>query len=153
MRAVGDHHPTEVRRLEDGADLAAALALREQVFCGEQGVGLDVERDGRDGIARHLGAFAPGGELIGTCRLLDDGAGTVVVGRVAVHAGHRRRGIGRALIDAAVAEARRMGAGAVSLHAQLESEDFYAGQGFTRRGRPFFEAGIEHVTMRREPLS
>ncbi len=152
MGTVGEHHPTEVRRLADPAELAAALALREQVFCGEQGVGVDAERDGRDATARHLGAFAAG-ELIGTCRLLDDGAGVVVVQRVAVHAGHRRRRVGWALIDAAVAEARRMGAGAVSLHAQLDSEPFYARRGFTRRGRPFVEEGIAHVTMRLEPLS
>jgi predicted GNAT family N-acyltransferase len=149
--AVGDHHPTQVRRLAVEAELAAALALREAVFCGEQGVSLAAERDGRDGVARHLGAFA-GGELVGTCRLLADGAGAVVVQRVAVRADHRRRGVGRALMDAAVAEARGMGAGAVSLHAQLESAPFYAGQGFARRGRPFVEEGIEHVTMRLEPL-
>ncbi len=163
MGAAGDHHPTEVRRLAEAAELAAARALREAVFCGEQGVSLAAERDGRDRIARHLGAFA-GGELVGTCRLLDlddgdgdgDGDGvaaTVVVQRVAVRADHRRRGVGRALMEAAVVEARRMGAGAVSLHAQLESERFYAGQGFARRGRPFVEEGIEHVTMRLEPLS
>ena len=37
-----------VRRPRDEDELAAALALREEVFCGEQGVVLAGDRDGRD---------------------------------------------------------------------------------------------------------
>jgi len=46
-----------VRRPRDKRELAAALALREEVFCGEQGVTLEGDRDGRDGEALHLVAF------------------------------------------------------------------------------------------------
>ena len=44
----------EVRRPRDEHELAAALALREEVFCGEQGVTFDGDRDGRDDEALHL---------------------------------------------------------------------------------------------------
>jgi predicted GNAT family N-acyltransferase len=140
-----------VRRLAGPDELELALRLREAVFCGEQGVSREAERDGRDAAALQLGAFA-GIELVGTCRLLEQG-GELVVQRVAVRADRRRHGIGRALMRAAQAEALAAGAGSVSLHAQLESEAFYRGLGFVRRGGPFLEEGIEHVTMSRELLS
>ena len=147
---IGDE-PALVRRLTDPSDLAAALALREAVFCGEQGVSLAAEHDGRDAGALHLGAFA-GGELVGTCRLLGDAA-EVVVQRVAVRADRRRNGIGRLLLAAARAEARRREAAALSLHAQLDSEGFYRRDGFVRSGAPFLEEGIDHVAMRCELIS
>jgi predicted GNAT family N-acyltransferase len=159
-----DRHDTtrsglRVRRLADAGELALALALRERVFCGEQGVSLAAEQDGRDPDALHLGAFDDGGDgddgggaLVGTCRLLGArGAGAeLVVQRVAVDPDRRRRGVGRALIAGALAEARARGVAVVSLHAQLESEAFYAGLGFVRSGQPFLEEGIEHVAMRRD---
>jgi predicted GNAT family N-acyltransferase len=140
-----------VRRLGRRDELELALDLREAVFCGEQGVSREAERDGRDEQALQLGAFA-GAQLVGTCRLLEQD-GELMVQRVAVRADRRRRGVGRALIGAAQIEALAAGAGSVSLHAQLESEAFYLGLGFARRGDPFFEEGIEHVTMRRQLLS
>ena len=36
----------EVRRPRDDEELAAALALREEVFVGEQGVTVEADRDG-----------------------------------------------------------------------------------------------------------
>ena len=47
----------EIRRPRDEQELAAALALREEVFCGEQGVRLD----GDQRRARRRGAAAGGG--------------------------------------------------------------------------------------------
>ena len=142
---------TLVRRLAGPDELEQALALREAVFCGEQGVSREAERDGRDAAALQLGAFA-GVELVGTCRVLEHG-GELMVQRVAVRADRRRHGVGRALMRAAQAEALAAGARTVSLHAQLESEAFYRGLGFARRGAPFLEEGIDHVTMSREVLS
>ncbi len=147
--AGGEEHETDVRRLAGGGELAAALALREAVFCAEQGVSLAAEQDGRDSAALHLGAFA-GGVLIGTCRMLEGEVLEPVLARVAVRADRRRSGVGRALVEGALAEARSRGARALTLHAQVESEGFYRRLGFVVRGRPFLEEGIEHVAMRRE---
>jgi predicted GNAT family N-acyltransferase len=154
MSGVGDPagaetDPVVVRRLADPSELAAALDLREAVFCAEQGVRLAAERDGRDGRALQLGAFAAGGELVGTCRLLEV-RGELLLQRVAVRADRRRHGIGRRLVAAAGEQARTLGVGTLSLHAQLESEDFYRRLGFAPSGRPFLEEGIEHVAMHRE---
>ena len=72
------------------AELRAALALRYEVFCTEQGVSEAEEIDGRDGEALHLVAVR-GGRVIGTCRVLvEDGVGKL--GRMAVERGARRGG-------------------------------------------------------------
>jgi predicted GNAT family N-acyltransferase len=137
-----------VRRLDDGADRRAALDLRREVFCEEQGVALEAEVDGRDPQALHLGAYRDG-RLIGTLRLLPD-EGALHVQRVAVQRELRRHGVGRALMLAAAELARAEGARALALHAQRHSEGFYAGLGYRSHGEPFLEQGIEHVAMRRE---
>ena len=64
----------EICRPRDERELAAALALREEVFCGEQGVTFDGDRDGRDGEALHLVAVED--EVLGTCRMLIEPGGT-----------------------------------------------------------------------------
>jgi predicted GNAT family N-acyltransferase len=137
-----------VRAVETDAELAAALALREEVFCGEQGVSLEVERDGLDATALHLGAFAADGALIGTCRLRR-GGDQLIVQRVAVRREDRGLGVGAALLAAATERARELGARELSLHAQLDSERFYRRQGYEPVGETFVEAGIEHLAMRR----
>src|SRR5271165_6467526 len=58
-----------VRRAAGADELAAALELRHEVFCVEQGVPEREERDGRDHQGLHLVAFGDG-ELLGTCRLV-----------------------------------------------------------------------------------
>ena len=44
----------EVRRPRDKRELAAALALREEVFCGEQGERFDEERIEHIGMEKPL---------------------------------------------------------------------------------------------------
>ena len=41
----------EVRRPRTDQELEEALGLRERVFCGEQGVSVQADRDGRDSEA------------------------------------------------------------------------------------------------------
>src|SRR5947209_3338980 len=57
----------QVRRLQSTEEMEAALALRHEVFCREQGVPRNEELDGRDHDGVHLVAVA-GEELVGTCR-------------------------------------------------------------------------------------
>lgn len=136
-----------VRPIRDGTELEAALALRVEVFCREQGVRLEAEQDGHDGEAAHLVAVEAD-EIVGTLRLIE-GDGRVTVQRVAVRRDRRCAGVGAALLAAAEREARARGATALELHAQIESEPFYLSAGYTSYGPRFFEEGIEHVAMRR----
>jgi hypothetical protein len=85
-------HRVLVRRTATPREVEAALALRRAVFCDEQGVPLADELDGRDGEATHLVAL-DGATVVGTCRLLSEQGATVRLGRLAVAAEARRRGI------------------------------------------------------------
>lgn len=134
-----------VRQSSDPAELTQAFALRERVFCSEQGVPLELERDGRDSSALHVVAV-DGDAVLGTCRLLFDGD-DAKLGRMAVEPDARGRGVGSAMLAEAESLARDRGARRVVLHAQVSAETLYARAGFRPYGVKFMEAGIEHVAM------
>jgi predicted GNAT family N-acyltransferase len=123
----------------------AALALRHEVFCREQGVPEHEELDGRDAEGVHLVAIG-GDELVGTCRLLRIGS-TVQFSRLAVRTDARRQGIATALLELAETETRATGGRRLVLHAQTYARELYEHVGYRARGRPFVEAGIEHIAM------
>jgi predicted GNAT family N-acyltransferase len=135
----------EVRRARGDAEMAAALALRHDVFCVEQGVPVYEELDGRDGEGVHLVAVS-NGILLGTCRLLFVGP-TVQFSRLAVRTSARRQGIASALLALADEETRAGGARRLVLHAQTYARALYEAAGYEPRGRIFMEAGIEHIAM------
>jgi len=140
----------EVRRARDRGELERALALREQVFCVEQGVELAADRDGLDDYAIQLVAVEED-RVIGTCRVLvEDEIGRL--GRMAVEARSRGRGVGQAILAAAERSARDAGARLMRLHAQRYVEDLYAAAGYAPYGEPFVEEGIPHVSMEK-PLA
>lgn len=125
--------------------MAAVLRLREEVFCGEQGVAVEAERDGRDPEALHVVAVEAG-RVVGTCRLLVD-ADSMRLGRMAVERAARGRGLGAEILAFAERCARERGARRMSLHAQLAVESLYAAAGYRPFGDPFVEEGIDHVAM------
>jgi predicted GNAT family N-acyltransferase len=135
----------QVRPTRDDAEIAAALALREEVFCGEQGVSLAEERDGRDEEALHL-VVVDDGVVVATCRLLVEGT-TVKLGRMAVSRTRRGLGLARALITEAETRARALGARRMVLAAQLNAQALYDRAGYDTYGDVFLDAGIEHVMM------
>lgn len=120
--------------------------IRRQVFIQEQDIPQEVEWDGQDEEATHFLARAEDGSCVGTARFLPSGQ----IGRMAVLPSHRNRGIGRMLLDSALAHAQANGYYGVFLHAQEYVSGFYDKAGFTVAGSPFVEAGIPHVKMTRE---
>ena len=140
----------EVRPARDASEVEEALALREQVFCVEQGVALEADQDGLDERAIQVVAVEAG-RVIGTCRVLVEG-GVGRLGRMAVEAGSRGRALGAAILAAAERSAREAGAGLMRLHAQRYIEHLYAAAGYTPYGEPFVEEGIPHVAMEK-PLA
>lgn len=121
------------------------LAIRHAVFVVEQGVAEDREVDEHDPDSLHFLATEASGEPAGTARLLPSGR----VGRVAVRKDLRRRGIGRALMEAVHAAAAARGAERLRLHAQVESLAFYESLGYVAFGEVFEEEGIPHREMER----
>jgi predicted GNAT family N-acyltransferase len=138
-----------IRWAHGQADLQGAIAIRERVFCGEQGVPREEEIDGLDEEATHLVALEPhGSRVIGTLRLLLAGS-EAKIGRVAVQREWRRRGIASRMLEEALADARRRGCTSARLAAQLAATQLYEAAGFAVRSAPFEEAGIAHVWMER----
>lgn len=135
-----------VRRPRDEREFEAALALRVEVFCGEQGVTFDGDRDGLDDEAVHLVAV-DGDEVVGTCRLLIEPGGTARFGRLCVRASARGTGVGGLLLAAAEREARAAGARRIGMHAQTDALALYRRAGFRPYGERFDEEGIEHLGM------
>ena len=124
---------------------AQVMPVRIAVFVVEQGVPEDIERDEFDAVSRHAIARDEAGAVVATGRLLPDGH----IGRMAVAAPLRGKGVGGAVLEALVAEAARAGLAAVALNAQVHALAFYRRHGFVEHGDVFMEAGIPHRAMRR----
>jgi predicted GNAT family N-acyltransferase len=88
------------------------------------------------------------GALVGTCRVLTDGE-VVKLGRLAVAAPERRRGVAARLLAEGERWARKRGGARIVLHAQSYARALYAAAGYQAVGDTFMEAGIEHVRMER----
>jgi ElaA protein len=137
----------EVRRVRDEAELAAALALRTEVFVGEQGVPAEEEVDATDRDAIHLIAIDDDGAIQATCRVFADEDGAMRIGRLCVRRSARRQGLGAALLAEAEREARAAGAERMVMNAQTAVMSLYVTSGYEPRGEPFDEVGIEHLAM------
>lgn len=135
-----------IEEVSGGADMEAALAIRHEVFCVEQGVDQEEEFDGRDGVCRHYLARLDG-RAVGAARTRPLGEGEAKIERVAVLRDLRGRGIGRALMERTIGDLARSGLARIVVHAQRHAETFYASLGFVTHGGVFDEAGIPHVKM------
>ncbi len=122
---------------------AALAAVRRAVFIDEQGVPEALEWDEHDAVSTHWLAELADGTPVGCARLLPDGH----IGRMAVLPAWRRQGIGRALLDAALARAQSRRLARALLSAQVHAAGFYLRAGFVALGAPYEEAGIPHVAM------
>jgi YbgC/YbaW family acyl-CoA thioester hydrolase len=132
---------------------AEAQPIRTTVFVEEQKVPIALERDAADADAVHALARNRLGVAVGTGRLLAPEAPghPARIGRMAVSRSLRGANIGRALLEALVAESAARGDAEVMLHAQVSAIGFYRRAGFVEHGQRFHEAGIEHLEMRRKP--
>jgi predicted GNAT family N-acyltransferase len=135
----------EVREARTESELAAALGLRERIFCGEQGVSFEADQDGRDQEATHIVAVDDG-VVIGTCRLLFRGQ-VARLGRLAVERDRRGDGIAAEILSEADRIATEVGAESIALHAQTYARSLYERAGYEPYGPAFVEEGIEHVAM------
>lgn len=118
-------------------------AVRQAVFVEEQDVPPPLEWDGLDDDCEHLLVTDEAGQPIGTARLLSEGK----LGRLAVMAAWRGKGVGRALMEGLLAQARAHGLTDLSLDAQVRAIGFYEAFGFRAVGPVFDDAGIPHRKM------
>lgn len=133
-----------IRSVDFAAGEPDLRAVRFEVFVDEQRVPAEIEMDDRDPDCVHFLALE-GERPVGTVRIDLGKAGKV--GRLAVLADFRGRGIGTALMEACHAVARSRGLETVWCHAQVAAEPFYRSLGYLAEGEQFDEAGIPHRRM------
>ena len=126
------------------ADFKDLRAVREPVFVVEQNVPLELEWDDLDPRCHHVIARDGQHRPIGTGRLTPEHK----IGRMAVLREWRGQGVGDALLQALIEQARRLGWSEVTLNAQVSAVGFYEKFGFKSYGDEYEEAGIQHQGMR-----
>lgn len=119
--------------------------VRQDAFVVEQECPYP-DLDGRDlePTARHVVLLTPGGDVVGTARVLDDGD-VWRVGRVVCAPAVRGSGASGVLMRAALGLATGRD---VVLDAQSPLVGFYGSFGFEADGAEFLEDGIPHTPMR-----
>lgn len=125
------------------ASFEDCLAIRLHVFVSEQNVPPEEELDEFDKIAIHVLALSDN-QPIGTARAVEKAPGIWKIGRVAVLAPYRQKGIGAALMQAIEAACP---AQQLTLSAQTHALKFYENRGYVAQGPVFMEAGIPHRFM------
>ena len=152
----------ETLRITRPSEFEEALAVRYEVFCDEQGIPREIERDDADDVATHVLIRDPGGQAVATGRVLrqrsdgslvalsgvsTDASDLARIGRMAVRQVTRRSGVGREVMAALEREAVAAGLRTALLHAQLHAAPFYQACGYTPQGPEFLEEDIPHVEM------
>ncbi len=126
-------------------DISEPLAIRREVFIGEQGWSEDDERDGFDEGALHLMVYAE--EIpAATGRIWHDGT-SLRIGRLAVRKQFRGQKIGDLALRLLIYKAMNSGAQSLKVNAQTHVCALYKKFGFKQQGEEFIEAGRPHITM------
>ncbi len=138
-----------VRFASSTADLDAGYTLRQDVFELEQRIPRPLDRDPFDFSADHVVAFDASGRCVGTGRAVRIDSRTCQVGRMAVAADHRRKGVGAAVLEALERMAKLRGLAEIVVQSQLPSEPFFKSRGYVTEGPTFLDQGVPHVLMRK----
>ena len=124
------------------------LRFRQAIFVVDQGSPYP-DLDGFDQRAWHLLLRRDGG--LGGCLRVRPPP-DLQIGRLAVAADLRRRGLARRLMTEALGLCReRWPASAIHLTAQLPLAGFYESLGFSPISRPYDDFGLTHLDMRLMP--
>jgi len=123
-----------------------AFLVRQEVFIIEQSVPAELELDEFDSSAAHILAYQDA-HCIGTGRLVNLSAKQAQIGRMAVLAKFRGKGIGKQILQKLVDLAASQGVLEIILHSQVSAIPFYGKLGFQAQGDVYEEAGIPHRNM------
>ena len=129
-------------QVADWQSTEAIRHIRHAVFVEEQKVPADLEWDADDPLATHF-LMRIDNQAVGTARLLEDGH----IGRVAILADWRGKGLGNQLMSYIMQYAKSLGMRHIELSAQTYARDFYLKLGFQPCSDEYMEAGIPHIAM------
>jgi len=123
-------------------DQKALRMIRQCVFIEEQSVPAELEWDEFDDNSTHFLAIVDN-KPVATARLKPDGQ----FGRMAVLSPYRHQGVGSALLQFVMRQAKNKNLKTLYCHAQTSALDFYQRHGFNTYGDEFDDAGIPHFAM------
>ena len=132
-------------------ELYDIMQLRTNIFVVEQNCPYP-ELDGKDKNCLHVFA-TQGGKVVAYARIVPPGLSykEISIGRVVVHADHRKDGLGRVLIDLTLEKIEEeFGAQPIQIGAQTYLKKFYGSFGFEPVSEEYLEDGIPHVDMIRQ---
>jgi putative N-acetyltransferase (TIGR04045 family) len=140
-----------IRFASEAWELDGAARLRRRVFCTEQGVFADDDRDAIDEVAIPLVAISTIAghldEVVGTVRIHEAEPGLWWGSRLAVAETHRRVGtLGPALIRLAVTSAHAMGCVRFLAHVQSQNELLFRRMHWRRTAEVDLH-GLPHALM------
>ncbi|MEM9999404.1 MAG: GNAT family N-acetyltransferase [Pseudomonadota bacterium] len=137
-----------ISRAETAAQIEQCMSIREVVFVHEQGVPVDLERDGKDDSAIHYLA-ADDDDAVGTARVLVQ-PDRFKFQRVAVLGRARGTGVGAAIMRFMMADLSARADAASKrffLSSQVSAIPFYEKLGFAVCSEEYEDAGIQHRDM------
>jgi len=129
-------------------ELYAIMQLRMEVFSVEQNC-IYQDADNKDFQSFHLSAW-DNDILVAYCRILPPELSfkEASIGRVITAATHRKNGIGRILMQKAIAlTLQQFDCNQITIGAQLYLKKFYNSLGFTQVSDTYLEDGIPHIEM------
>lgn len=126
----------------------ACRQIRTKVFIEEQHIPQHEEWDELDPVCEHF-LLLINDRPVATARLTPEGR----IGRLAVLAPARGKGLGEKILQRVLEHCRRNGFKKVTLNAQLTALNLYLKLGFSICGDEFLEVGIPHVPMQLELAS
>ncbi|MGX7174124.1 GNAT family N-acetyltransferase [Enterococcus ratti] len=127
-----------------------AVRIRNQVFVVEQGVSRTREIDRDEAQCIHFVLYSEKKQPCGTVRLLPLENGKIKLQRMAILPKYRHQGLGKILVAEAEVFAKQQGYNTVLLGAQTTAKTFYEKLGFGVCGDIFEEAGLPHISMKKE---
>lgn len=140
---------TEVVRITTKEDMEEACRIRMKVFVEEQRVPAEEELDEHEEEASHVLVRVDGKPAAaGRVRLVD---GYAKLERICVLPEYRGGGLGSVVVGALEQAGMELGARRFKLNGQTHAMPFYEKHGYRAASELFMEAGIEHVTMVKDP--
>ncbi len=129
-------------------ELYAIMKLRNEVFVIEQNC-IFQDADDKDQKCFHLMGWVKN-NLAAYCRLVPAGVSheSVSIGRIVTSPAFRKRGAGKALLNAAIKQGSLLfGEQTIKIGAQLYLKNFYESFGFKQISDTYDEDGIPHIEM------
>ncbi|HLS07160.1 MAG TPA: GNAT family N-acetyltransferase [Bacillota bacterium] len=138
----------KVQMVTTETELNDAFTIRKVVFIDEQNVPPHIERDEYDQTATHVIGYKNHQPIAtGRIRLIDDYG---KLERIAVLKEHRGKSYGTQVIAHMEQIILQKGFTQAKLNAQTHATDFYEKLGYQVISTEFMDAGIPHVTMKKD---